>query len=58
MKNFLSRPREHDELFHPSFVYKKSGRYRYTFYSSNVAHHTTMPNAMKFFAKSICVPFL
>lgn len=44
MKNFLLRPREQVELFHSSFVYKKSGRYRYTLYSSNVAYHVTTPN--------------
>lgn len=39
MKNFLSRPREHDELFHPSFVYKKSGRYRYTFVECSSSYY-------------------
>lgn len=60
MKNFLLHPREHDELFHPLPLFtkkKKKTEQSYTFYSSNVAYHTAMPNAMEFFAKSICVSF-
>jgi len=44
MRNFLLRPREkkkkkHNELFHSSFVYKKSGRYRYIFVECSLSYY-------------------